>query len=378
MIELVIILLLTLVVVCCVVGGIIGYREERDGRSESPSAAGDTGRIGQCRFCKQDAGLFSREHKKCKFMHESALKRMRVACVTAATTGRGNDSLLSKLEDIASGGHVNQAEIRPIMIKAWGEAVDGVSADMILGRNEHRSLAAYKRFHRLRRRELDRFGLADKMHQVVLLRSLVNDGAIPEYDPTGPLQTTKPRAFFTLMKSEALLWVFPVAEYLTEVSERHYSAGSQGFSFRVADGVTWRVGKTRGHSYTTKHMRVVDSGIMGVSTKHIYWAGQRGFGNSKSFRIRLNRIVSVERISGGVALMRDAQSAKPEAFRGIDGPFAAALIMVAAAALDEGGFTASDRRLDDLVDDAGVAFTAGADSGEEFGAEFGEGSGGEG
>lgn len=336
-----------------------------------------SGLMGQCRYCAQDAGWFSREHGRCRQQHETAMKQMRAACVAAATTGRGNEQLLSTLETLAENGRVDPAKIRPTMIKAWGDALEKASPDMILGRDQHRSLAVYKSFHRLSQTELARFGFSHKMHQIVLLRSLIEDGAIPEYNPMRTLVGTKPRALFALMRSESLLWVFPKAEYLTEVSQRHYSAGTSGFSFRVADGVTWRVGQSRGRSFTTESMQVVDSGIVGVSTKHIYWAGQRGFGKSKSFRIRLNRIVSVEMIKDGVALMRDAQSAKPEAFRGFDGRFATLLIMAAGAALDEGGFTMSERKLDDMADDAGIIFTAGSDIGVECPTEIVESDGGD-
>ena len=107
----------------------------------------------------------------------------------------------------------------------------------------------------------------------------------------------------------------------------------------------------------------MDSGIMGVTTKHIYWAGQRGFGDSQSFRIRLNRIVSLETYSDGVGIMRDLQRAKPEGFSGIDGLFATNLIEIASYKLDEDGFKTSDQTLDEMVapddDIAGMAFAAG-------------------
>ena len=56
---------------------------------------------------------------------------------------------------------------------------------------------------------------------------------------------------------------------------------------------------------------------MGITTKHIYFAGAR-----KKFRVRYDRIVSFEPYDDGFGIMRDAQTAKPQTFRTGDGWFA--------------------------------------------------------
>ena len=57
--------------------------------------------------------------------------------------------------------------------------------------------------------------------------------------------------------------------------------------------------------------------MLGLTTKHIYFAGGR-----KRFRVRYDRIVAFDPYEDGFGIMRDAQTAKPQAFRTGDGWFA--------------------------------------------------------
>ena len=57
--------------------------------------------------------------------------------------------------------------------------------------------------------------------------------------------------------------------------------------------------------------------MLGLTTKHIYFAGSR-----KRFRVRYDKIVAFEPFSDGFGIMRDAQTARPQTFRTGDGWFA--------------------------------------------------------
>ena len=53
-----------------------------------------------------------------------------------------------------------------------------------------------------------------------------------------------------------------------------------------------------------------DTGLLGLTTKHIYFAGSR-----KRFPVKYDRIVDFEPFSDGSSIMRDAQTAKPQTVR---------------------------------------------------------------
>ena len=58
------------------------------------------------------------------------------------------------------------------------------------------------------------------------------------------------------------------------------------------------------------------TGLLGLTTKHIYFGGSR-----KRFRVRYDRIVAFDPYEDGFGIMRDAQTAKPQTFRTGDGWF---------------------------------------------------------
>ena len=60
-----------------------------------------------------------------------------------------------------------------------------------------------------------------------------------------------------------------------------------------------------------------DTGLLGFTTKHVYFSGAR-----KKFRVRFDRIVDFELFSDGFGIMREAQTAKSQAFKTGDGWFA--------------------------------------------------------
>ena len=60
-----------------------------------------------------------------------------------------------------------------------------------------------------------------------------------------------------------------------------------------------------------------DTGLLGFTTKHVYFSGTK-----KKFRVRFDKIVDFEPFSDGFEIMRDAQTAKPQAFKTGDGWFA--------------------------------------------------------
>ena len=64
-----------------------------------------------------------------------------------------------------------------------------------------------------------------------------------------------------------------------------------------------------------------DVGILGVTNKNVYFAGQR-----KAFRIPFTKIVALQPYSDGIGILKDGATAKPMTFTTDDGWFAYNLI----------------------------------------------------
>ena len=118
------------------------------------------------------------------------------------------------------------------------------------------------------------------------------------------------------MKSEQLVWVIQDVDYLETVTRRERRGSSHGVSIRVARGLYYSPRQFRSRPIEWEETVHADTGLLGLTTKHIYFAGAR-----KKFRVRYDKIVSFEPYSDGLGIMRDAQTAKPQTFRTGEGWF---------------------------------------------------------
>ena len=92
---------------------------------------------------------------------------------------------------------------------------------------------------------------------------------------------------------------------------------SHGLSIRAARGLYYQPGAFRSRPIGREETVHADTGMLGLTTKHIYFADRR-----KRFRVRYDRMVAFEPFSDGFGIMRDAQTARPQTFRTGDGWFA--------------------------------------------------------
>ena len=114
---------------------------------------------------------------------------------------------------------------------------------------------------------------------------------------------------FNLLKSETLVFLGQGAHYSTVETQREFRGSSHGLSIRLAKGLYYRPSSFAGRSVTSERMTHVDTGMLVITTKHLYFHGP-----AKRFRVRYDRIVSFEPYSDGLGFMRDNLRAKPETF----------------------------------------------------------------
>ena len=89
------------------------------------------------------------------------------------------------------------------------------------------------------------------------------------------------------MKSEQLLWVIQDVDYLETMVRRERRGASHGVSIRVARGLYYSRRQFRSRPIEWEETVHADTGMLGLTTRHIHFAGIR-----KRFRIRYDRIVS--------------------------------------------------------------------------------------
>ena len=197
-----------------------------------------------------------------------------------------------------------------ILVRAWEAAVEGTLEDGLINMDEENALNRYMDHFSLTQAQMDQNGVLTQVVKAAVIRD-VAEGIVPDR------QNIQGRIPFNLMKSEKLVWVMTGVDYLEVATRRERRGNSHGLSIRVARGVYYRPGTFRSRSVEWEETVHQDTGLLGFTTKHLYFSGPK-----KKFRVRYDRIVDFEPFDDGFGLMRDAQTAKPQSFRTGDGWFA--------------------------------------------------------
>ena len=98
---------------------------------------------------------------------------------------------------------------------------------------------------------------------------------------------------------------------------RERRGASHGVSIRVARGLYYSPRQFRSRPIDCEETVHADTGMLGLTTRHIHFAGAR-----KRFRVRYDKIVASGPYEDGFGIMRDAQTAKPQTYRTKGGWFA--------------------------------------------------------
>ncbi|MCY4556129.1 MAG: hypothetical protein OXF79_07065 [Chloroflexi bacterium] len=230
------------------------------------------------------------------------------ARLAALATNTGDDHLDDLAHTMEESGFA-RAERRSLLIQAWEAAVEGSLEDGVLSLDEENALIRYLQRFGLEQSDVDANGAYHNMIKSAVIREAA-EGLIPER--LGEL----PQIPFNLMKSEQLVWVIDGVDYYEVKTRRERRGTSHGVSIRVAKGLYYRPSTFSSRAVEWEETVHEDTGLLGVTSKHIYFHGPR-----KRFRIRYDRIVSFDPYADGIGVMRDAQTAKPQEFRTGDGWF---------------------------------------------------------
>lgn len=261
---------------------------------------------GHCRSERQRERAARREREAAARHEQEAQARLAGTAVTAAL----GDSPLDELVEALSGQQLGRTAERRLLIDGFEAAVDRAMEDGLLSQAEEEALSSYQHRLELSQSELNANGAYTRVAQGGMLRDVM-EGKIPQR-----LNAGSDRPPFNLMKSEQLVWFQPGAEYYQLKTRREFRGRSHGASIRIASGVYYRPSVFKGQSVAREETVHTDTGIIGFTTKHIYFHGDR-----ERFRVRYDRIVSFEPFEDGVGIMRDRQTAKPETFKTGDGWF---------------------------------------------------------
>ena len=250
------------------------------------------------------------DQKAAEELGRAAAERLVFDARLAAIAVDDPDTHLSELEQSLRQSDLSRDQQTGVLVRAWEAAVEAALEDGLLTLDEENALNRYMDHFNLTQERMDQNGILTQVVKAAVIRD-ITEGIVPER------QNIAGRVPFNLMKSETLVWVMQDVDYLEVVTRRERRGSSHGLSIRVARGVYYRPGTFRSRSVEWDETVHQDTGLLGFTTKHLYFSGSK-----KKFRVRYDRIVDFEAFNDGFGLMREAQTAKPQSFRTGDGWFA--------------------------------------------------------
>lgn len=265
--------------------------------------------MGDCLHCGKPAGWFRSKHKECETKHHAGRERIVALAQRAVKDASDLTAVQGEVGKIAASAYVTTEMVPSLWMTAWENAVQSALEDNLLTAEEEAALLRAADHLGWKQEDLNTNAAFARLVQAGVLRDLM-EGKLPSRcEVKGQLP-------FNFQKGEELLWAFPGVKYYEVRTRRTFVGGSQGLSVRIARGVYYRVGAFRGEAVQNAETVLVDTGLVGVTQKHIYFAGPL-----KSFRVRFDKIVSFTSYSDGIGFQRDALTAKPQALLTGDGWF---------------------------------------------------------
>ena len=270
--------------------------------------------MGDCKYCGKPAGFLRGKHAECETQYHRGIQKIISEVIRTIKESSDFEGLATTIQNIERSALIPSSNRKELLIKGWEDSVGLFLEDGLLDKAEEEKLLAFKNHFDLSQSELDRNGALTKTAKTAVLRDVLG-GLIPQG------MTVKGNLPINFQKGEQLVWAFQNSKYLEDKTRRTYVGGSQGASIRVMKGVYYHVGAFKGHAVEHTERVHVDTGLVAVTNKNIYFAGPQ-----KSVRLPYSKIISFEPFSDGIGVIRDAATAKPQIFVTGDGWFTYNLI----------------------------------------------------
>lgn len=177
---------------------------------------------------------------------------------------------------------LSEKEIKGIKTNAYAAALRATKMDGVITKTEEEELEKIQKYLGLDNREISK-----QKKELTRLRLLteIQDGNIP----------TLTTSNIVTQKDERIYWIEPSSLLEEKVINRRYVGGSQGVSFRIMKGVSYRVGGHKGHYEVDKGNVEVSSGDLIITNKRIVFSGDK-----KSFSTRLDKIIDINLFNNGL------------------------------------------------------------------------------
>jgi hypothetical protein len=190
---------------------------------------------------------------------------------------------------------------RGALLSAWASARDRVFrqyAETVLA-DDHLTVQEELSFSELGEALGVDTAALNERYRDILLRLVIaraNDGRLSEIE-----------APQLIRKGDEAVYLESAAALMKEVAIREYQGGYGGYSFRIAKGVRYTTGRTRGRSVVVgTELQIADTGILTVSSTRLVYLGSK-----KSIEFPFAKLLSFEVFNDGIRLHSSNRQTTP-------------------------------------------------------------------
>ncbi len=258
--------------------------------------------MSDCIYCGEPAGIFNNEHKECKaesiiFEKIEALGKQALELFVKEKSCHYIGKSIAEQADILG---LDDEYWKTIYIKAYIEFTDRLKPELLNDQIENK-LENYLAYFRISEKELLEHGQAENKFEKIKILKGVYQGSIIAFD-------TQIKQTLNFKKDETLIYLFEDIPYIELQTKREFLGSSMGGrigSYNSSFSMREYRGKTIEHLENT----VIGVGVFAITNEHLYFQS-----NQKSFKVKINKIVSVNHASDGVTIQLDAAKSIPQIF----------------------------------------------------------------
>ena len=260
--------------------------------------------MGRCIYCNFSAGLFKTQHSICAKNYDDAktsVVSFFLEQYKRKGNGKGVQQPSSYIDEICMNFRINSALKYFLGILGW----ETVAKEML---DHNEQITVDDEFYlrnlqdslSLMDNDLDIHGTKTDLLEYCVIRDLNNGEMLESVEiPEG--------LFFNLQKSESLVWIFESVEYFEERLGAKRVENKKGGRVKITKepSVYLPRVRTRIRNVATSYLAYMETGTVGVATRHVYFVG-----TSKTFRIEYSRIGRIEKYTDGIGIHTYIQNAE--------------------------------------------------------------------
>lgn len=237
-------------------------------------------------------GIFYKIIKKYKTAKQKSMnkKEFREVLLHAVSDGKLSKQEIDELDKKKTEFSLTADDVKSIRAEVFATAFSVAKNDKQVTEEEEKELKEIQKY----------LGLADnEIHaskkELARLRLLneIQKGNLPTVAVNN----------LVIQKGETAYWVEPAILGEEKVISRRYEGGSQGVSFRVMKGVSYRVGGHRGQVISETGLVPVSDGEIIFTNKRIIFRGK-----GKVFAIKLDKILDIRIFQNGLQFSENNKS----------------------------------------------------------------------